>query len=260
MPLGCFLARMLNCWEKCLQHCMCISVHLGPRQVWQNPTSLGLADRLQQAAASGQCKEWTSITKLVSDPVRKEKKSREGLKALICSGRAYFCKKMIVHFRWEVYFPLYTLIVLYCLLTEQQRNGLNLIVLQLTTAEKKAGAESIRYHTGAPLYKLFLLMAFCFMTTLSQWHLKLWSPHHFVQHHQCSVHCFHTNQLFWALSDTLWLAGRLRVADEVNPVNMARDKAIPKVTVTTKLAHRVQGMEVLFIFCALGSAAIPHVS
>lgn len=77
---------------------------------------------------------------------------------------------------------------------------------------------------------------------------------------QCSVHCSHTNQLFWVLSDALWLAGRLRVADKVNPVNMARDKAIPKGAVTTKLAHRVQGMEVLFIFCALGSAAIPHVS
>jgi len=43
---------------------------------------------------------------------------------------------------------------------------------------------------------------------------------------------------------------------------MARDKAIPWGTITTKLARRVQGMEVyaLFIFCALGSAAIPHVS
>lgn len=58
------------------------------------------------------------------------------------------------------------------------------------------------------------------------------------------------------------MAGRLRVADKVNPVNMARDKTIPKGTITAKLAHRVQGMEVhvLFIFCALGSAAIPHVS
>lgn len=43
---------------------------------------------------------------------------------------------------------------------------------------------------------------------------------------------------------------------------MARDKAIPKGTITTKLVHTVQGMEVdvLFILCALGSAAIPHVS
>lgn len=193
-------------------------------------------------------------------PSEEGKEKQRGVEGPYLLWKSLFLQKMIVHFRWEVYFPLYTLIVLYCLLTEQQRNGLNLIVLQLTTAEKKAGAESIRYHTGAPLYKLFLLMAFCFMTTLSHWHLKLWSPHHFVQPHQCSVHCSHTNQLFWALSDTLWLAGRLRVADEVNPVNMARDKAIPKVTVTTKLAHRVQGMEVLFIFCALGSAAIPHVS
>lgn len=193
-------------------------------------------------------------------PSEEGKEKQRGVEGPYLLWKSLFLQKMIVHFRWEVYFPLYTLIVLYCLLTEQQRNGLNLIVLQLTTAEKKAGAESIRYHTGAPQYKLFLLMAFCFMTTLSHWHLKLWSPHHFVQHHQCSVHCSHTNQLFWALSDTLWLAGRLRVADEVNPVNMARDKAIPKVTVTTKLAHRVQGMEVLFIFCALGSAAIPHVS
>jgi len=58
------------------------------------------------------------------------------------------------------------------------------------------------------------------------------------------------------------LAGRLSVADKVNPVNMARDKAIPKGKITTKLAHGVQGMEVhvVFIFCALGSAAIPHVS
>lgn len=55
---------------------------------------------------------------------------------------------------------------------------------------------------------------------------------------------------------------RLWAADKVNPVNMARDKATAKGMITTKVAHRVQGMEehALFIFCALGSAAIPHVS
>lgn len=49
------------------------------------------------------------------------------------------------------------------------------------------------------------------------------------------------------------MAGRLQVADKVNSVNMARDKAILKGTITTKLAHGVQGMEVhvLFVFCAL---------
>lgn len=55
---------------------------------------------------------------------------------------------------------------------------------------------------------------------------------------------------------------RLWVADKVNPVNTAKDKAIAKGMITTKVAHRVQEMEkhVLFILCALGSAATPYVS
>lgn len=167
---------------------------------------------------------------------------------------------MIVHFRWEVYFPLYTLIVLYCLLMEQQRNGLNLIMLQLTTAEKKSWSTEYQIaHRCSPTQTPPVngLLFYDHTLTLT-FQIVVSSPLRSAL--QCSVHCSHTNQLFWVLSDALWLAGRLRVADKVNPVNMARDKAIPKGAVTTKLAHRVQGMEVLFIFCALGSAAIPHVS
>lgn len=112
--------------------------------------------------------------------------------------------------------------------------------------------------------RLSIQVCVILMSTQSHWHLNLLYPHHFVWCYQCNVcHskcCTLTN--LYVLSDALWLAGRLRAADKVNLVNMARDKAIPKGTITTKLAHRVQGMEVhvLFIFCALGSAAIPHVS
>lgn len=158
---------------------------------------------------------------------------------------------------------------------QQRRNGLNLIMLQLTTAEKTqqhwvsdillilpytyslclmASLLSIPLTSlfNSYVYTVTLTFNFVVSSPLSL-ALSMWRP---------PLQVLHSNQPLYVLSDALWLSGRLRVADKVNPVNMARGKAILKGTITTKLAHRVPGMEVhvLFIFCALGSAAIPHVS
>lgn len=131
--------------------------------------------------------------------------------------------------------------------------------------KKEVGMWSIRYLSDSPVYMLLLLNGFLLYDHAVPLTFKavVSSPPHSALSPRCPpLPALHTNPPLCVLSDALWLAARLRVADKANPVNMARDKAIPWGTITTKLARRVQGMEVyaLFIFCALGSAAIPHVS
>lgn len=167
--------------------------------------------------------------------------------------------------------------MLYCLLMERQRrNGLNLIMLQLSLSGNPQQHWVSDTSVGLPCTHSLWLMASLLSTLLQQgsfipssaqshWHFHLLSPHRGVWRYQ-SAAATPRVALIQPLSPcaprSSVIGSRLWAADKVNPVNMARDKATAKGMTTTKVAHRVQGMEehALFIFCALGSAAIPHVS